>query len=376
MQQYHQHLKTILEHGVQKDPERGQEYGTISLFGYQNRYDLSKGFPILTTKYVNFRNIVVELLWFLKGDTNIKYLVDNGVNIWNEDAYNYFCKLFPDIAPYKTLDQFLADVREAVIFHPKGKGRYTFGDCGYQYGKVWRDWTNGYGEYVPSEGAVLYEERSLDQIKRIIQRLKTSPTSRRNIVTAIDPAHDEELALYWCHAFFQFNCRKITNLWDRIILNPKDEKLFDNEVISHEEGHKILDEKGVPKYYIDIQLYQRSADMFLGVPYNISSYCLLVHIIAKVCNMIPGEFIHTFGDSHIYLNHTRQVEEILQRDCSKHRLPTLKSRLSNSVFCNADFNILIKDLVPEDFELEGYESYPAIKAELVSGLTKQQKDGN
>lgn len=381
MKQYHEHLKVILEQGTPKDPERGQEFGTLSLFGYQNRYKLSEGFPILTTKKVSFKNIVVELLWFLRGDTNIKYLVDNGVNIWNDDAYEYYlkyCGNFKEGIPHTSIiqhipvhekdpsfrtftqEEFLNQIKKGDLGHDRN---YKLGDCGYQYGKVWRDWG---APIINKDG--IKSQKEVDQIKNIINRLKTSPGSRRHIITAVDPAHDTELALYWCHALFQFNTRKLT-LQERYNIYLKSEK-SDDFIFggSSEQAHKDYDKIGIPSYYLDCQLYQRSADMFLGVPYNISSYALLIHIIAKICNMIPGDFIHTFGDSHIYDNHKEQVQTLLDRDYNKYKLPTVI--VPEYLNDNRSLDEIINDLEPEHFKLEEYESYPAIKADLVTGLKK------
>lgn len=352
MKQYHKHLQAILDKGTLKPAAREGMPGSISLFGHQNRYDLSKGFPIMTTKKVNFNTIVTELLWFLKGDTNIKYLIDNGCNIWNEDAYNYYCKICKEKSltplPYST---FIDRIR---LHDPMNKNHfpnYTLGDCGTQYGATWRNW-----DYEQGGGI----EFTLDQIAKVIESLTNNPQSRRHIITAIDPTKDEDLALYWCHCMFQFNARPL-NIEERLGI------LQDVVIPSLEEEdlHKYLDRQNIPKYRLDCNLYQRSADMFLGVPFNIASYSLLIHIICKITNMIPGEFIHSFGDSHIYENHIEQVKELLSRDTTKYKLPTL------NINCNFNNDLgtdLFDDIEPSDFTLQGYESYPRIKAKLSTGL--------
>lgn len=324
MQQYHELLNAILEKGTYKAPARSNMPGTTSLFGYQFRHDLSK-FPLLTTKKMYWKGVVIELLWFLKGDTNVKFLIDNGVNIWNQDAYNFYVKKHkecygaytsPSILKFDEFEDLIkyADPKIFVEWF-ESDPEYRLGDCGFQYGKVWRNWQN------------------VDQIKNVIQSLRKNPESRRHIVTATDPAHDTDLALYWCHSMFQFNCRPITD-------QPN-------------------------KYYLDCQLYQRSADVFLGVPFNIASYALLTTLIAKLTNMIPGEFIHTFGDVHIYDNHKEAVATQLTRDCNMYELPTVK--IAN-LDLNKDIDQILQELKYEDFELLNYQSYPAIKAELSTGL--------
>ena len=255
MKQYHDLLRHILQSGRQKHDRTGT--GTISAFGYQMRCDLADGFPLLTTKKVHTKSIVHELLWFLKGDTNIKYLNDNGVTIWNE----------------------WADAN---------------GDLGPVYSKQWRDF-NG-----------------VDQIREVVETIKKNPDSRRLIVSAWNPAEVQKMALPPCHTLFQFY---------------------------------VQDGK------LSCQLYQRSADAFLGVPFNIASYALLTHMVAQVTNLGVGDFVHTFGDLHIYLNHMDQVQEQLSRDFRP--LPQLK------------LNPAVKDIFGfryEDIQILNYDPHPAIKA--------------
>ena len=270
MKTYHDLLKHILENGTEKTDRTGT--GTKSVFGYQMRFDLSEGFPMVTTKKVHLKSIIYELLWFLKGDTNINYLTENGVRIWNEWADEN-------------------------------------GDLGPVYGHQWRNWN--------SEG--------IDQIKEVIHTLKTNPDSRRMLVSAWNPSvmpdtskpfaenvANGKAALPPCHAFFQFY---------------------------------VADNK------LSCQLYQRSADVFLGVPFNIASYALLTLMVAQVCGLEAGDFVHTFGDVHIYSNHREQVDLQLSRDCRP--LPTMKL---NPAIKNID------DFTFEDFELIGYDPHPTIKA--------------
>ena len=260
MQQYLDLLQHILDNGVHKNDRTGT--GTQSCFGYQMRFDLQKGFPLITTKKVHLRSIIYELLWFLKGETNIQYLKENGVSIWDEWADEN-------------------------------------GELGPVYGKQWRSWEGKDGKVV-------------DQITDLIQQIKKNPDSRRLIVSAWNIGDLPDMRLMPCHALFQF-----------YVSNGK----------------------------LSCQLYQRSADVFLGVPFNIASYALLTMMVAQVCDLEPGEFIHTFGDVHIYNNHMEQVN--LQLSRIPYPLPTMK--LNPSVKNIFDFTF-------EDFSLENYQSHPAIKA--------------
>jgi len=370
MKQYLELLSSIKKNGTLKPAARAGMPSTQSLFGYQFRHNLSDGFPILTTKKMFFKGVVVELLWFLRGDTNIKYLVDNGVNIWNEDAYNYYIKKSKEYglnteSPL-SFDDFVLKIKEGDlewgVLHAKDK-TYKLGDCGYQYGKVWRYWTTEF-DLIEQDGS---NKRPMthDQIAGVLSSLQKNPESRRHIVTAIDPGHEGDLALYWCHAMFQFNCRPLT--WQQrmeICDNPEKGNIspFIETLI-----HYQMDAWNVPKYYLDCQLYQRSADSFLGVPFNIASYALLTHIFAKICNMIPGDFIHTFGDVHIYSNHEEAVKEQLSREPMA--LPKLIETRDidwETIGKTYDFS----SLSYSDFSLDGYKSHPAIKAELSTGLIK------
>jgi len=260
MRQYLNLLEHVMEHGTEKADRTGT--GTKSVFGYQMRFDLNEGFPLLTTKKVHIKSIIHELLWFLRGDTNIKYLVDNGVTIWNEWADKD-------------------------------------GNLGPVYGYQWRSWP------LPDGGHI-------DQISVLINQIKNNPDSRRLLVNAWNPGLVDQMALPPCHILFQFY---------------------------------VADGK------LSCQLYQRSADLFLGVPFNIASYALLTLMVAQVCNLKPGEFIHTFGDVHIYKNHFDQVN--LQLTRTPRPLPVMR------------INPLIKDIFEfkfEDFFLAGYDPHPAIKA--------------
>ncbi len=355
MKQYLELLNSIKENGVYKKPARENMPGTTSLFGHQFRHNLQEGFPLLTTKKMFWKGVVIELLWFLRGDTNIKYLIDNGVNIWDEDAYNYYVKICRknNVDPC-SYEGFITSIEMNDLYNWKGMpSDYTLGDCGFQYGKVWRSFGN--------------QEMGVDQIDKLIKSLKNTPESRRHILTAIDPCNEENLALYWCHALVQFNCRPIDPL-ERARWAVDNNKMHRNEImfdiIENPERtlEEQLDENNIPKYYLDCQLYQRSADVFLGVPFNIASYALLTEILSKICNMVPGEFIHTFGDVHIYDNHKDSIETQLSREPK--RLPRL--------IINKDLENLnsFDDLALKDFEIINYNPHPSIKGELSTGLKK------
>jgi thymidylate synthase len=262
MKQYLDLLNHILEHGEKREDRTG--VGTLSVFGYQTRFDLTAGFPLVTTKKTHLRSIIHELLWFLSGDTNIKYLKENKVSIWDE----------------------WADAN---------------GDLGPVYGQQWRSWPSPTGP--------------LDQISHLIQQIKNKPSSRRHIVSAWNPAEVDQMALPPCHALFQFYV--------------------------HNDGR------------LSCQLYQRSADAFLGVPFNIASYALLTMMVAQVCELRPGEFIHSFGDLHLYLNHLEQTR--LQLSRQPRSLPTM--HLNPTVKNIFDFKF-------DDFSLQNYDPHPAISAPI------------
>jgi thymidylate synthase len=400
MKQYHNILKTILSKGTVKPGAREGMPGTLSLFGHQERFDLQEGFPLLTTKEINFRHIVVELLWFLRGDTNIKFLVDYGCNIWNEDAYNYYEKKYKESGTsfakieFHTFVQNIKELNYDSLKDWFDTGEdYTLGDCGHQYGKVWRNF--GGKEYSISP-SLPNEKSGVDQITSLIKRLLKSPESRRHVITAIDPVHDEELALYWCHALFQFNCRPIQYFegdgieygqkgkFYRWVKKPyfesetlREQKFtsFKLESVDASSMEEIKNDSKFPTYYLDCHLYQRSADVFLGVPYNIASYALLIEIIARICNMIPGELIHSFGDVHIYDNHKEQVNTILGREPK----PLPKLIFSESFYAHLlqwregdmwTLPEMISTFLPNWFRLENYDPHPKIKAPLSTGMKK------
>ena len=311
-QQYLDLCRHVLAHGEKKSDRTNT--GTYSVFGAQMRFDLAEGFPLLTTKKVNIKLIVSELLWFIHGDTNIRYLLQHNNNIWNEWAFKRWVESAdytgPDMTDFgnrSLLDAaFNAEYKEQMaIFKQRiledDAFMTQYGDLGPVYGKQWRHWQTSRGE-------------TIDQLKDVIESLKTNPDSRRHIVTAWNPEDvPSNMALPPCHALFQF-----------YVANGK----------------------------LSCQLYQRSADIFLGVPFNIASYSLLVHLIANEVGLEVGEFIHTLGDAHIYQNHLAQVEEQLSREMYK--LPEIHITEGKGLF----------DLTVDDITLVGYESHPPIKAPI------------
>lgn len=291
MKQYLELLEKIKKDGHIKDDRTG--VGTISYFGYQMRFNLQDGFPLLTTKKVHLRSIIHELLWFIKGDTNIRYLVQNNVRIWNEWPYESFKK--SDDFNGETIEEFVEKIKNDDDFALK------YGNLGPVYGEQWRGFRGPDG-------------LSVDQLARVIDEIKRNPNSRRLIVNAWNPALIDQMALPPCHALFQFY---------------------------------VCDNK------LSCMLYQRSADVFLGVPFNIASYSLLTMMIADICGLELGEFIHTIGDAHIYLNHLEQVNLQLTRTPRKLPKMIIKNHHKD-----------ISEYTYDDFELVGYDPYPAIKAEV------------
>ncbi len=295
MKQYLDLLRRIRTEGVVRGDRTGT--GTKGVFGHQMRFDLGDGFPLLTTKRVFLKGVIHELLWFLQGDTNIAYLVENGVHIWDNDAYCYYNELCArEGVPPVEREAFLA-----AAGSESGIAGYRFGDLNHVYGYQWRSWPR------PDGGVV-------DQIAQAVELICRNPESRRIVVSAWNVAEIGDMALPPCHVLFQFYVA---------------------------EGR------------LSCQLYQRSADTFLGVPFNIASYALLTQMMAQVCGLEPGEFIHTLGDTHLYLNHLEQVEEQLSR--TPRTLPRM--RLNPTVKSIFDFRY-------DDFTLEGYDPWPAIKAPM------------
>ncbi|WP_026673560.1 thymidylate synthase [Alkalihalobacterium bogoriense] len=309
-QVYLQLCRHVLENGIEKGDRTGT--GTKSLFGYQMRFNLKEGFPLLTTKRIPFRLIASELLWFIKGDTNIRYLLQHNNNIWNEWAFKKWVESpdydGPDMTNFglrvQEDKQFNVQYEEQMekfktLILEDDQFATTYGELGDVYGKQWRAWKTTTGE-------------TIDQLKDVIDTIKKNPESRRLIVSAWNPEDVPTMALPPCHTLFQFY---------------------------------------VTEGKLSCQLYQRSADIFLGIPFNIASYALLTHLIAHECGLEVGEFIHTLGDAHIYLNHIEQIKTQLARE--PRELPTLK--------INKD-TVSVFDIEMEDITVEHYNPHPAIKA--------------
>jgi thymidylate synthase len=341
--QYQDLLRDILYHNNPKIDRTGT--GTISVFGRQIRHKMSEGFPLLTTKKMPFKTMVTELLWFLRGDTNIKYLVDNGCHIWNGDAFkNYISKTneykgdWPD-----TMETFIERIKTDDEFAKK------WGELGPIYGKQWREWvyfedsTNGYTYYE-------------DQIQNLIQDLKTNPDSRRLMVSAWNVGKLDQMVLPPCHYGFQVYTRELSEGERGLLLQP-----YGLDPLTKEGRDRLWKENNLPTRAISLMWNQRSVDTFLGLPFNIASYALLLEIIAKEVNMVPDELIGNLGDVHLYNNHIDQAK--LQIERTPFELPKLKF---NPIFlANLEHKGLDEAINGQvNFELENYKSHPSIKAPL------------
>lgn len=373
MKQYLDLVSKILVEGDFKPAARQNMPGTYSLFGEQLKFDLRETFPMITTKKVSFKNIVTELLWFLKGDTNIKYLVDNGCNIWNEDAYNYYKKILKnnDIrGEGYSFEEFVSALKEQGTVEIVGidGSAYKLGDCGKQYGWLWRNWTYAYDHYEPGfEDEPVFTESSIDQLIDLIEGIKTNPMSRRHLLTAWNPATLNDMALHPCHAFVQFNIVPMS-FEDRIAYCNKHHDIILGGF--PEETYQLDKIFRVPKYYIDCQMYQRSADTILGVPYNISSYALLTKIIAKICKMVPRNFIHTFGDVHIYENHVEAAKEQLLREPKEQPILEFDGKTQWILDAITVLPTVFKKLDISGFSLKNYNPHPKLvnETKLSTGL--------
>jgi thymidylate synthase len=352
--QYKTLLQTILDYGIEKKDRTGT--GTKSIFGYTIRHNMKEGFPLLTTKKMYFKGIVTELLWFLRGDTNIKFLVDNDCHIWDGDAYKKYLNKFQYEAPY-TKEQFIN------LMKLDNKWAKEHGELGPIYGKQWRAF-NGYDK-VPSgwnHGSVTsYKEVSkCDQVANLIRDLKTNPDSRRLMVTAWNPAELDQMALPPCHYGFQMYTRELS-LDERLDLMRK--RTRDGTVDYDNRHHGFLDFHNISKRAISLMWNQRSVDTFLGLPFNIASYGLLLEIIAKEVNMVPDELIGNLGDTHLYLNHIEQAKEQIGRE--PFPLSKLTFMKTDEFFKSLSDDLsLITHLDTSDFVIENYQSHPIIKAPL------------
>jgi thymidylate synthase len=353
-------LQDILDNGVEKTDRT--ETGTISVFGRQIRHKMSEGYPLLTTKKMAFKTMVTELLWFLRGDTNIKYLVDNGCHIWDGDCFANYVRTFSkyvDSLPENSETEFIIN-KDKFINKIKTDDEFAkkWGELGPIYGKQWRNWKgklvdkseefNAHTAWVPEQ---------IDQIANLINDLKTNPDSRRLMVNAWNVGELDEMTLPPCHYGFQVYTRELsarertalgskgsTRLYDMI--KEGDYETIDADV----EMHKVCDDANVPRRTISLMWNQRSVDTFLGLPFNIASYGLLLEMIADEVNMVPDELIGNLGDVHLYKNHIEQAKEQITREPMQ--LPTVHVR--DGIFCSS----------PVDVILENYQSHPAIKAPL------------
>jgi thymidylate synthase len=351
-------LKDILENGTQKGDRTGT--GTISVFGRQIRHKMSDGFPLLTTKKMYMKGIITELIWFLRGDTNIKYLLDNDCHIWDGDTYKKYYNDKDTFGPL-TMTQFIEEIKTNDEFAKK------WGDLGPVYGKQWRNWTyltreqkediDGIDELIC--GADMFDSyryyRTFDQIANSINLLKTDPDSRRNKVSAWNVGELDEMTLPPCHTDFQFYTRELSRE-ERIQIYVNQYMGGVGKPAGFEDAK--LTTRNIPTRAISLMWNQRSVDTFLGLPFNIASYGLLLEIIAKEVNMVPDELIGNLGDVHLYSNHVDQANEQIGRE--PYELPKLNIKLH---FDNEPSFVPEQWLV-DDFEIVGYKAHPTIKAPL------------
>ena len=400
--QYQSLLKDILENGIQKTDRTGT--GTISVFGRQIRHKMSEGFPLLTTKKMAWKSIVTELLWFLQGSTNIKYLVENDCNIWNGDAYKNYTKLFTEDfhGPRYTQEQFIELIKTNEAFAK------DFGELGPIYGKQWRSWKYQKNEWYDGKNHYEEESKSIDQIQNLINELKTNPDSRRLIVNAWNVGELDQMVLPPCHYGFQVYTRELTykERYDYWFNNNYQQGMEKNYKVKPDFDNDYYDP--TPKRAISLMWNQRSVDTFLGLPFNIASYGLLLEILAKTVGMIPDELVGNLGDVHLYLNHIEQAKEQIGRKLSfderyalytgnsktweedggnawgkingldimddakipthirqPFRLPRLVHTKTEAYYNSLSESMtLIGHLDPKDFRIENYQSHPSIKAPL------------
>lgn len=335
MRQYLDLLEKILTEGVEKESGRANMPNTIGISNAIMKFDMKDGFPLLTTRKMYLKGIIFELLWILRGETNIKYLVDNDVNIWNQDAYRWYLKFEKEAGldkPRFNLEEFIEIIKKGDLYHSQN---YSYGDLGKVYGYQWRN------------------QNGVDQVADVLNGLKSNPYSRYHIIDAWNKADFKDMALPPCHLLYQFIVRPLS-IMERNSFASK------MEFRPHEVGHNAFDEFDVPKFYLDLNMYQRSCDTLLGISYNAPSMSLLLMIMSKATNMIPGVATWIGGDTHIYTNHVEGAREQLKRKPFK--FPTIK--------ITKDINTLedIESLKYEDFILENYEYHPAIKFVLSTGL--------
>jgi thymidylate synthase len=354
-------LEDVLTNGVEKNDRTNT--GTISVFGRQVRHDMKQGFPLLTTKKMYWKGIVTELLWFLRGDTNIKYLVDNGCNIWNGDAWKHYLKEQKDLGANKenaSEEWFKEKIKKDDYF------ARTWGELGPIYGQQWRNWGN-----LTEENNFDLELKIIDQISNLISELKSNPDSRRLMVNAWNVGELDQMILPPCHYGFQVYTRELTYKERYDILDKRGYRglLHSNQNSKgYKRSKKIIelidqtcDDVNIPTREISLMWNQRSVDTFLGLPFNIASYGLLLEIIANEVNMIPGELVGNLGDVHLYKNHIDQAREQLTRE----PLP-LSKLIINNEFWNPDQGTIeqINYITPDDFYIKDYQSNSTIKAPL------------
>ena len=345
--QYLELLKDILENGVSKGDRTGT--GTISVFGRQIRHKMSEGFPLLTTKKMYFKGVITELLWFLRGDTNIKYLLDNDCHIWDGDAFkNFMTKSEGDPDLIWNKEQFILKVKNEKDFGKK------WGDLGSVYGAQWRSWKHmgpkSQQEMLDENTNWPWKTTEIDQIANLINDLKTNPDSRRLMVSAWNPANLPDQVLPPCHYGFQVYTRELS--WEERVRYY--ETTF-GRLHFIPPSPNALDARNIPTRAISLMWNQRSCDFLLGIPFNIASYATLLEILAKEVNMVPDELIGNLGDCHIYSNHIEQVKEQISR--TPYKLPKFKFEVTNLLE-----NLM--DWKPSDFSILNYESHPSIKAPL------------
>jgi len=344
--QYTDLLQDILENGVTKSDRTGT--GTLSVFGRQIRHKMSEGFPLLTTKKMPFKTITTELLWFLRGDTNIKFLVDNGCHIWDGDAYKSYSDHFIGYEDVPNKELFIEQIKTDDEFAKK------WGELGPIYGKQWRSWGND-EEYCNGSEYVWYGAH--DQIVNLINDLKTNPDSRRLMVTAWNPAELDQMVLPPCHYGFQVYTRELSLEERRSLVSQEMFNRIYNGGGPDTLSHPEINQFNVPTRSISLMWNQRSADTFLGLPFNIASYGLLLEILAKEVNMVPDKLIGNLGDTHLYSNHVEQAKEQVGRE--PFDLPTL-----NQFPTYEGSRPSIESYVIGDFTLNDYQSHPSIKAPL------------
>lgn len=367
--QYQALLIDIIQRGAKKQDRTGT--GTLSLFGRQIRHRMSDGFPLLTTKKMHWKSIVTELLWFLRGDTNIRYLVDNGCHIWDGDAYKNFLKgwehaktVQKSMSTPEQYELYLSEIKilskeefiERIKTDPKFAAKWS--ELGPIYGAQWRKWGTFSDlcvdhEYNDGTQVGSYKPKSIDQIANAINLLKTDPDSRRNIVSAWNVGELDQMVLPPCHNFFQFYTREMSFEERCKYAGFEDAGGIGQNGIRE----KIESDPTIPTRAVSLMWNQRSVDTFLGLPFNIASYALLLEIVAKEVNMVPDELIGTLGDTHLYLNHIEQAKEQITRE--PYELPRLRMN-------DGPPSIIEKPMYwkPEDFWVENYKSHPGIKAPL------------